>query len=98
MAVAYNLIEWPDDGQMNKAKKGMASQDITVPEAKMDGMLVSFMAGGTGMRFHSIMIGFLIDDYVPGLNLVACNNVIFMDLWWNPAVEVRMPAILHFRD
>ncbi|KAK0204471.1 SNF2 family N-terminal domain-containing protein [Desarmillaria ectypa] len=22
-----------------------------------------------------------------GLNLVACNNVIFMDLWWNPAVE-----------
>jgi len=24
-----------------------------------------------------------------GLNLTACNNVILVDLWWNPALEVR---------
>jgi hypothetical protein len=23
-----------------------------------------------------------------GLNLTACNNVILLDLWWNPALEV----------
>lgn len=23
-----------------------------------------------------------------GLNLTVCNNVILMDLWWNPALEV----------
>ena len=26
---------------------------------------------------------------VTGLNLTACNNVILVDLWWNPALEVR---------
>ncbi|KAK0213994.1 SNF2 family N-terminal domain-containing protein [Armillaria fumosa] len=57
------------DGRMNKAAKDLAIQDITVAESDIDVMLVSLMAGGTG------------------LNLVACNNVIFMDLWWNPAVE-----------
>ena len=24
-----------------------------------------------------------------GLNLTACNNVILVDMWWNPALEVR---------
>ncbi|KAK0476437.1 SNF2 family N-terminal domain-containing protein [Armillaria novae-zelandiae] len=57
------------DGRMSKAAKDLAIQDITVAESNIDVMLVSLMAGGTG------------------LNLVACNNVIFMDLWWNPAVE-----------
>jgi len=23
-----------------------------------------------------------------GLNLTSCNNVILVDLWWNPALEV----------
>ena len=23
----------------------------------------------------------------PGLNLTACNNVILVDMWWNPALE-----------
>jgi SNF2 family DNA or RNA helicase len=23
-----------------------------------------------------------------GLNLTSCNNVVFLDPWWNPAVEV----------
>ena len=25
---------------------------------------------------------------IPGLNLTACNNVILVDMWWNPALEV----------
>lgn len=25
-----------------------------------------------------------------GLNLTACNNVILVDLWWNPALEARV--------
>lgn len=25
---------------------------------------------------------------VTGLNLTACNNVILVDMWWNPALEV----------
>lgn len=24
---------------------------------------------------------------MPGLNLTCCNNVILVDLWWNPALE-----------
>ena len=24
---------------------------------------------------------------LPGLNLTACNNVILVDMWWNPALE-----------
>ena len=25
-----------------------------------------------------------------GLNLTCCNNVILVDMWWNPALEVRV--------
>lgn len=31
-----------------------------------------------------------------GLNLTACNNVILVDMWWNPALEVgrsRCPTL-----
>ena len=28
------------------------------------------------------------DKATTGLNLTACNNVILVDLWWNPALEV----------
>ncbi|KAK0193449.1 SNF2 family N-terminal domain-containing protein [Armillaria mellea] len=66
---SHNFKSVMYDGRMNKAGKDNAIQDITVAESDKDVMLVSLMAGGTG------------------LNLVACNNVIFMDLWWNPAVE-----------
>ncbi|KAK0218319.1 SNF2 family N-terminal domain-containing protein [Armillaria nabsnona] len=65
------------DGRMNKAAKDLAIQDITIAESNTDVMLVSLMAGGTG------------------LNLVACNNVIFMDLWWNPAVEEQAYNRVH---
>lgn len=27
-----------------------------------------------------------------GLNLTCCNNVILVDLWWNPALEVSRIA------
>jgi len=32
-----------------------------------------------------------------GLNLTACNNVILVDLWWNPALEVTITSafVLH---
>lgn len=30
-----------------------------------------------------------------GLNLTACNNVILVDLWWNPALEVLLSPVLH---
>lgn len=49
-----------DDGRMNKAAKDLAIQDITIAESNTDVMLVSLMAGGTGMRFCSIVIGFLL--------------------------------------
>ncbi len=45
---------------MNKAAKDLAIQDITIAESNTDVMLVSLMAGGTGMRFCSIVIGFLL--------------------------------------
>lgn len=34
---------------------------------------------------------------MPGLNLTACNNVILVDLWWNPALEVCHVAFLVMR-
>ncbi|KAJ3885065.1 SNF2 family N-terminal domain-containing protein [Lentinula edodes] len=30
-----------------------------------------------------------------GLNLIECNNVIVIDLWWNPAVEEQAVARVH---
>ncbi|KAJ3925431.1 MAG: P-loop containing nucleoside triphosphate hydrolase protein, partial [Lentinula lateritia] len=30
-----------------------------------------------------------------GLNLIECNNVIIIDLWWNPAVEEQAVARVH---
>jgi hypothetical protein len=40
-----------------------------------------------GGILHLIFI--IINRRHPGLNLTACNNVILVDLWWNPALEVR---------
>ncbi len=28
-----------------------------------------------------------------GLNLTCCNNVILVDLWWNPALEVYLKLL-----
>ncbi len=51
-------------------------------------ILVSLMAGGTGT--YGLVALFALHELTPGLglNLTGCNNVILMDLWWNPAVEV----------
>lgn len=35
---------------------------------------------------HVILISFKAGG--AGLNLTACNHVILVDLWWNPALEV----------
>jgi hypothetical protein len=54
--------------------------------------LISFKAGSTGKSM--IEIGFVLVYSIDlglsfsGLNLTACNNVILVDLWWNPALEV----------
>ena len=49
--------------------------------------------------YHSklaVLVGLLMTSYIrlnllgSGLNLTACNNVILVDLWWNPALEVRI--------
>lgn len=31
---------------------------------------------------------------VLGLNLTACNNVILVDMWWNPALEVSFHCFM----
>jgi SNF2 family DNA or RNA helicase len=52
-------------------------------------ILISFKAGGTGKfaRVVSLVSLGLIYVIRLGLNLTMCNNVILMDLWWNPALE-----------
>jgi SNF2 family DNA or RNA helicase len=47
------------------------------PEIRV--ILISFKAGSTG---KSAEHGSTLTE---GLNLTCCNNVILMDLWWNPA-------------
>lgn len=32
-------------------------------------------------------------DLALGLNLTACNNIVLVDLWWNPALEVRLSKL-----
>ena len=49
-------------------------------------ILISFKAGSTGTR-HSAKIAHCALIALPGLNLTCCNNVILVDLWWNPALE-----------
>ena len=39
----------------------------------------------TSAKTHVILISFKAGS--TGLNLTCCNNVILVDLWWNPALE-----------
>ena len=53
-------------------------------------ILISLKAGSTGAYFFIYFkdeTSLLLCDV--GLNLTACNNVILVDMWWNPALEVR---------
>jgi hypothetical protein len=51
-------------------------------------ILVSFKAGSTGTQYllATCLISYL-HMHTAGLNLTCCNNVILVDLWWNPALE-----------
>jgi len=51
-------------------------------------ILMSFKAGGVG-KFCPLGCSVRGSNTTIGLNLTACNNVILVDLWWNPALEVR---------
>ena len=55
-------------------------------------ILISFKAGNTGKRFifwclMAPRMQSCLRQLRQGLNLTACNNVILVDLWWNPALE-----------
>lgn len=41
----------------------------------------------TSSRYNVILIS--IKSGAVGLNLTCCSVVILLDLWWNPAIEVR---------
>lgn len=49
-----------------------------------DKRLASLEAIRTG-RVRVILISFKAGS--TGLNLTCCNNVVLMDMWWNPALE-----------
>lgn len=59
-------------------------------------ILISLMAGGTGeypipyIQYRRSK--FLIVFSCIGLDLTCCNNVILVDPWWNPAVEVSQAS------
>jgi hypothetical protein len=42
----------------------------------------------TSLSIRVILISFKAGS--TGLNLTACNNVVLVDLWWNPALEVKI--------
>ena len=80
---------------MSKDKREVSLDQIK-KNKRIRVILISFKAGSTGKRNHlpPRVVGFLHrpDAYehalrIPGLNLTACNNVILVDMWWNPALE-----------
>lgn len=75
-----------DDGSMKKDEREK-SFDAIREKKPVKTILVSFKAGGIGLYFLFPRIGSF-SVFLTGLNLTACNNVILIDLWWNPALEV----------
>lgn len=86
-----------DDGSMSKDKRDASLEKITNSKSTKV-ILISFKAGSTGelMVVSCVFYFSLLMGVCTGLNLTACNNVILVDLWWNPALEVRprLPAYL----
>lgn len=74
-----------DDGSMKKDER--EKLDAVGEKKSVKIILVSFKAGGIGLYFLFPRIGSF-SVFLTGLNLTACNNVILIDLWWNPALEV----------
>lgn len=73
---------------MNKGQREDAL--TTIKESrKTRVILISFKAGSTGILNHFlVMLTDKLTMVIEGLNLTCCNNVILVDLWWNPALEV----------
>ena len=85
-----------DDGSMNQKERQKVIEKIK-NDKNTRIILMSFKAGGVG-RLSSLGLLRCSHIVTPGLNLTACNNVILVDLWWNPALEVRRaisPALFH---
>lgn len=76
-----------DDGSMNQKERQRVVDKIKTDE-EIRIILMSFKAGGVGELIHHGVRG-QGNEMITGLNLTACNNVILVDLWWNPALEVR---------
>lgn len=78
-----------DDGSMRKEQREESLEKIRTNKSTKC-ILISFKAGSTGewrlVYGDSAQHSFI---HFSGLNLTACNNVILVDLWWNPALEVR---------
>ena len=48
----------------------------------------------TLLRLLAFVADWIRRDFILiGLNLTACNNVILVDMWWNPALEVSFPPL-----
>ena len=78
-----------DDGSMSKER---VSLEQMKNNKQIRVILISFKAGSTGKRFISWCLmapptQSCLRQLRPGLNLTACNNVILVDMWWNPALE-----------
>lgn len=76
-----------DDGSMSSAVREAALAKIK-SDPGVQVILISFKAGSTGQCSVRVSLHDLTYSFT-GLNLTACNNVILVDLWWNPALEVR---------
>jgi SNF2 family DNA or RNA helicase len=72
---------------MSKDKREVSLNQIRNNE-QIKVILISFKAGSTGKRITCPRPAQTLTYYIrPGLNLTACNNVILVDMWWNPALE-----------
>lgn len=84
-------FRYQDDGSMSKDKREVSLEQIK-NNKRIRVILISFKAGSTGKWFISQRLmapptQSCLRQIRPGLNLTACNNVILVDMWWNPALE-----------
>lgn len=81
-----------DDGSMSKVDREASLSEIKTSDTTRC-ILISFKAGSTGRC--SVVMNICKDVVLicaAGLNLTSCNNVILVDLWWNPALEVSLTS------
>lgn len=77
----------PDDGSMRNDKRQESLETIKT-SSTVRVILISFKAGSTGtspLPLPPSLPDSTVDADDAGLNLTCCNNVVLMDLWWNPA-------------